>query len=66
VAQKKRTIELKKLSESTNPRLNELLSEIVDDSNNDSVRPSAKPTWGRRFNAAGKRKGTAPKILISY
>jgi len=66
VAQKKRTVELKKLSESTNSRLIELLSEIVDDSDNDSVRPSAKPTWGRRFNASGKNKSTAPKIQNSY
>ena len=61
---KKNPIELKKLSKDTNPRLDELLAEITNADAN-GPRSSGKTTWGRRFNASGKRK-SAPKIRLSY
>jgi hypothetical protein len=65
VTHKKNPIELQKLDKDTNPRLAELLAEIAGSTNPNSPRSSAKPTWGRRFNASGKRK-QAPKIRLSY
>jgi hypothetical protein len=66
VARKKNPIELQKLSKDTNPRLVELLAEITENADANGARSSAKPTWGRRFNASGKLKQTAPRIRLSY
>jgi hypothetical protein len=66
MAQKKNPIELRKLSEDSNPRLNELLVEITEQATSQRTKASAKPTWGRRFNASGKNKQNAPKIRLSY
>jgi len=65
MARKKNPIELPKLDKDTNPRLVELLAEITENTDATSPRLSAKPTWGRRFNASGKRK-VAPKLRLSY
>ena len=65
MSRKKDPIELRKLSADSNPRLKELLVEIIGDANSDETRPLAKPRWGRRFNASGKFK-QAPKIRLSY
>jgi hypothetical protein len=66
MAQKRNPIELRKLSEESNPRLRELLAGIADHVRVDQSRVSAKPTWGRRFNASGKGMSTAPTIRFSY
>jgi hypothetical protein len=66
MVRKKDPIELRKLSEESNPRLKELLAEISDDTNSDTMQPSPKRLWGRRFNASGKTKSPAPKIRLSY
>jgi hypothetical protein len=65
VAQKRNPIELRKLSEDSNPRLKELLEDITDHAKSDKPRP-LKASWGRRFNASGKNKGGAPRIRLSY
>jgi hypothetical protein len=66
MARKKPRIDLRKLSEGSNPLLKELLAEITGDGNSDDIRPSAKQKWGRRFNASGKPNGVAPKIRNRY
>jgi hypothetical protein len=65
MARKKNPIELQKLSKDSNSRLVELLTEITENTAATDPRLSAKPTWGRRFNASGKRK-VAPKLRLSY
>jgi hypothetical protein len=65
MARKKNPIELQKLSKNSNSRLVELLAGITENIEANGPRSSGKPTWGRRFNASGKRK-SAPKIRLSY
>jgi hypothetical protein len=60
MSRKKGLLELRKLSEDSNPRLGELLAEISDPANPDSKPSLSKRIWGRRFNASGKNKNPQP------
>jgi len=66
VAKSKAPIDLQKLSQAGNPRLKEMLAEIAGESCLGAARSSAKLTWGRRFNASGKKMAPAPRVRLSY